>query len=332
MALARRARKDRPDYWPGFVDVLSTLLLVFIFMLSVFMLAQFFMTREIAGKDSALTKLNRQITELTELLSLERGALQTKNEQVLALTASLAQTQDEQKKAQDQLDNLQNHSQNREKRDEARISAQAIAQVEFLNKQIAALRAQLAAVETALQATQARDSEQQIKIADLGRRLNVALAQKVQELSKYRSDFFGRLRDILSNRPDIRIQGDRFVFQSELFFASGDAELKADGKAELDKLAAALMELEQKIPAQLAWVLRVDGHTDRRPIATSAFASNWHLSSARAIRVVQYLVERGVAPQHLVAAGFGEFQPIDAQDTGEAYSRNRRIELKLTDR
>ena len=169
--------------------------------------------------------------------------------------------------------------------------------------------------------------------ADLGQRLNVALAQRVQELSRYRSEFFGRLRAILGNRPDIRIVGDRFVFQSEVFFDTGQALLLPEGRAELDKLATALIDLDKQIPAEIAWVLRVDGHTDVRPITNSPlFKSNWELSSARAISVVQYLVSLGVPPQRLVAAGFAEFQPLDTAATEEAYKRNRRIELKLTER
>ena len=148
----------------------------------------------------------------------------------------------------------------------------------------------------------------------------MALAQRVQELSRYRSDFFGRLREILGNRADIRIVGDRFVFQSEVFFDTGQADLKPEGRTELDKLAAALLELEKQIPTEIAWVLRVDGHTDVRPIASRGmFQSNWDLSAARAISVVQYLISKGVSPQRLVAAGFGEFQPIDTGKTEDAY-------------
>src|SRR5205823_12991233 len=168
--------------------------------------------------------------------------------------------------------------------------------------------------------------------SDLGQRLNLALAQRVQELSRYRSEFFGRLRTILGNRPDIRVVGDRFVFQSEVFFDRGSAAMGAEGRAELDKLADALIELEKQIPAEVAWVLRIDGHTDVRPIASAQFPSNWELSSARAISVVQYLISKGVSPQRLVAAGFGEFQPLDNDKTDDAYRRNRRIELKLTER
>jgi chemotaxis protein MotB len=202
-----------------------------------------------------------------------------------------------------------------------------------LNQQIAALRRQLAAIESALDASEQKNKQQQNRITDLGQRLNIALAQKVQELTKYRSDFFGKLRQILGNRPDMRIVGDRFVLQSEVFFDTGKADLKPEGTAELDKVASALVGLEQQIPADIPWVLRVDGHTDVRPIAPGGqFRSNWDLSAARAISVVQYLISKGVTPKRLVAAGFGEFQPIDTGTTDDAYRRNRRIEFKLTER
>jgi chemotaxis protein MotB len=213
---------------------------------------------------------------------------------------------------------------------EKRITLRALAQVEVLNQQIAALRRQLGALEQALEITEQRDRDSQSRIAELGQRLNVALAQRVQELSRYRSDFFGRLRSILGNRPDVRVVGDRFVFQSEVFFDTGQTVLKPEGRTELDKIATALLELEKQIPQEIGWVLRVDGHTDIRPIV--APRTNWDLSASRAIAVVQYLISKGMPPQRLVAAGFGEFQPIDVAQTEEAYSRNRRIELKLTER
>src|SRR6201999_3044450 len=215
---------------------------------------------------------------------------------------------------------------------ERQISARAAAQIDLLNEQITALRRQLTAIEDALQVSEKKGKDQQTQIASLGERLNVALAQRVQELSRYRSDFFGRLREILGNRGDIRVVGDRFVFQSEVLFDSGQAVLNAEGHAELDQLATALLDLDKQIPSEIAWVLRVDGHTDVRPIASPVFKSNWELSSARAISVVQYLVSLGVPPQRLVAAGFAEFQPLDTAQTEEAYKRNRRIELKLTER
>jgi chemotaxis protein MotB len=208
----------------------------------------------------------------------------------------------------------------------------AVAQIELLNQQIAALRRQLAAVEDALSASEARDRESQTRIADLGSRLNVALAQRVQELARYRSDFFGRLRQILGERPDIRIVGDRFVLQSEVLFERGQAMLRPEATGEIDRISTAILDLARQIPPDIPWVLRVDGHTDARPIASPQFPSNWALAASRAIAVVQYLAQKGVPPQNLLAAGFGEFQPLDLGQTEEAYARNRRIELKLTER
>ena len=217
--------------------------------------------------------------------------------------------------------------------DEQSMSQRALAQVELLNQQIHQLRRQIGALEDALDASEFRDRESQTRISDLGRRLNVALAQRVQELNRYRSDFFGRLREILSQRSDIRVVGDRFVFQSEVLFGSGSDTINANGSAELDKLAEAILELEAQIPPEFNWVLRVDGHTDARPLSgTGRYRSNWELSAARAISVVRYLISKGVKPVNLVAAGFGEFQPLEAGTSEEANAKNRRIELKLTQR
>jgi chemotaxis protein MotB len=342
MALARTRRRDRGiDYWPGFVDALSTMLLVIVFLLSVFMLAQFFLSREVTGKDTALTKLNRQIEELTQLLALERAAKGENQTSLVNLAATLEAKEQERARLQSLIDNREagleaaggQAAQAQAALDnERQISARANAQVDILNQQIAALRRQLAAIEDALNASESRDKESQAKIADLGSRLNVALAQKVQELARYRSDFFGRLREILGNRPGIRVVGDRFVFQSEVLFDSGQAAVNAAGKIELDKLAAAVADLEREIPPEIPWVLRIDGHTDKKPIQSPQFPSNWELSSARAISVVQYLISKGVSPQRLVAAGFGQFQPLDQGDDEETLRRNRRIELKLTER
>ncbi|MDY6963653.1 MAG: peptidoglycan -binding protein, partial [Pseudomonadota bacterium] len=216
---------------------------------------------------------------------------------------------------------------------EQQVSARAMNQIDLLNQQIAALRAQIAAVEEALQASEAKDQTSQTQIADLGRRLNVALAQRVQELNRYRSDFFGRLREILSDRENIRIVGDRFVFQSEVLFPVGGADLDEAGQAEMAKLATAVLELAREIPEEINWVLRVDGHTDASPLTgTGRYRDNWELSSARATSVVKYLISQGVPANRLVAAGFGEYQPIAEGDTPEVRNQNRRIELKLTER
>jgi chemotaxis protein MotB len=347
MALARSRRERGIDYWPGFVDALSTLVLGIIFLLTVFVVVQFFLSQEVAGKDTALVRLNAQIAQLTDLLSLEKTGKVDLEDEIARMRASLAGVEAERDRlragadaglgiasAQSQLAEAQGKitTLSGSLDTEKSVSARALAQVEILNQQIAALRRQLAALEATLDASEKKDKESQSRIADLGQRLNVALAQRVQELSRYRSDFFGRLREILGNRPDIRVVGDRFVFQSEVFVDSGQAILSPEGRVELDKLASALLDLDKKIPGEIAWVLRVDGHTDVRPIASSQFPSNWALSAARAISVVQYLISKGVSPQRLVAAGFGEFQPLDSGATEEAFRRNRRLELKLTER
>src|SRR5512133_936620 len=339
MALARvRRGESGMNYWPGFVDALSTLILGIIFLLTVFVLVQFYLTQEVTGKDTALNRLNAQIAQLTELLSLEKTGKLGLEEQLSMLRSSLTAAESERDRIKGLYDGVGGDAQGKAELSgqldaEKRISTRALAQVEVLNQQIAALRRQLSALEEALDASEKRDKESQNRIADLGQRLNVALAQRVQELSRYRSDFFGRLRAILGNRPDIRIVGDRFVFQSEVFFDTAKASLdNPEGRAELDGLATALLELEKKIPGEIPWVLRVDGHTDVRGINSPQFKNNWELSVARALPAVPYRIGKGVSPQRLGAAGFGEFQPIDPDKTEEAYSRNRRIELKLTER
>ncbi len=343
MALSRRGRRERGiDYWPGFVDALSTLLLSIMFLLSVFVMAQFLLGREINDKDEVLTRLNSQINELTQLLALEKSGRQDLEDSLANLQASLATSEGERSRLQSLLDQGAGSNTVAEKRigdltgqldTEKQVSARAMSQIELLNQQIAALRSQIAAVESALQVSEAKDDASQAKIADLGRRLNVALAQRVQELNRYRSDFFGRLREILSDRENIRIVGDRFVFQSEVLFPSGGNELNPAGQVEMEKLAAAVLDLAKEIPAEINWVLRVDGHTDNVPLSGAGrYADNWELSSARATSVVKFLISRGVPADRLVAAGFGEFQPIAPGDTPEARAQNRRIELKLTEK
>jgi chemotaxis protein MotB len=342
MALSRSRRYEAVNYWPGFVDALSTMLLVIIFLLSVFMLAQFFLSQEVTGKDEALVKLNRQIEELTNLLALERTQKGADEAKISTLSATLEAAEQEQKRLRDAASegavdadaasgkaSAAAMALDREKQ----ISAQALAQVDVLNQQIAALRRQLAAIEDALAASETANKESQSKISDLGQRLNVALAQKVQELNRYRSDFFGRLRQILGSRPDIRVVGDRFVFESSVLFDVGKADISPAGKQSLDSLASAVLDLEREIPPDLPWILRVDGHTDNRPIGGGGqYKSNWELSAARAVSVVQYLISKGVEPDRLAAAGFGEFQPLDQGTDDESLARNRRIELKLTER
>jgi chemotaxis protein MotB len=343
MALARARRGNRHiDYWPGFVDALSTLLMAIMFLLSVFVLAQFLLSREISGRDEVLARLNSQINELTQLLALEQGSTQDAQDTVANLQASLSAAESERTRLQQLLDqgagadseaNARLGAVTGELDAQRQISQRALSQVELLNQQISALRKQIAALEQALDVSEARDRESNTKIADLGRRLNVALAQRVQELNRYRSDFFGRLREILSDRENIRIVGDRFVFQSEVLFPSGSDVINDAGRVEMKKLADAIIELQREIPPEISWVLRVDGHTDTVPVSGNRrYHDNWELSSARATSVVKFLIENGVPANRLVAAGFGEYQPLDAADTADARASNRRIELKLTER
>jgi len=342
MAYVRNKRvSSGADYWPGFVDAMATMLLVVTFLLSLFMLAQYFVTLESSGKDTALERLNRQILQLTQLLSLEKGSNKSIQDELASLTSSLADLTNENTRLQGLVDlgasNAAGAGAAQAKLSddlagEKKISSEALAQVEILNQQLLALRRQIGALERALQASESQDSESQKKIADLGKRLNVALARKVEELSRYRSNFFGRLRKLLASRKDVRVVGDRFVFQAEVLFPSGSAQMNPQGLATLVPLASAIKTLEGQIPDEIEWVLRVDGHTDVRPISTAEFPSNWELSSARALSVVRFLITRGVKPKHLVAAGFGQFQPLDRKNTEAALRRNRRIELKLTTR
>jgi chemotaxis protein MotB len=341
MPLSRRRRNEEAPYWPGFVDAMAQLLLVIIFLLSVFMIAQFLLARQISGQDSALGQLRSQIAELTQLLALEKSGKAESDAQLLALTddlnaqkiktsdllASLEAENNKSGSAGSTISGLQT-SLDAEKK----LSADALSKVELLNQQIAAMRRQLSQISALLDDSEARNRGSETQIADLGKRLNTALAQKVQELSKYRSEFFGRLRQILAQRSDILVVGDRFVFQAEVLFPKGNDTLNEAGLVEMTKLADAIKQLEKEIPPDINWVLRVDGHTDADAIQSAQFKSNWELSASRAISVVKYLASQGVAPNHLVAAGFGEYQPLAPGNTEEAKSENRRIELKLTER
>ncbi len=425
MAIARRSRQQTLDIWPGFVDALATLLMVIIFLLMIFVISQLYLNDALAGRDKALDRLSRQVTELGELLALERSAnddlrqnvesissqlrasLSRRDELEAALgdlraerdgllarfqaaedtnnelseklsetrqafedaTAALSTSRQELEDAyatidadketiQAQLAELDRLSSDIEALDALRqellqtVAAQeeslestqselteekeaailARAEAAKLNQQIDALREQIADLNALLDASEERDREADAQIADLGKRLNVALASKVQELARYRSEFFGKLREILGNRRDIQIVGDRFVFQSEVLFEGGSAELGEAGKEQMASLAKTLLEIASQIPPELNWILRVDGHTDERPISTARFPSNWELSTARAISVVKFLRSQGIPPERLAATGFAEYQPLDARTDEIAFRRNRRIELKLTER
>jgi chemotaxis protein MotB len=359
-SLARRRRAL--DIWPGFVDALSSLLLVMVFVLLLFAIGQFVLSQTIVGKNQALAELDAQIAQLSKTLSLAQGSNRELDAKVSELTASLGQAGSERDAAKAQMDAAQSEAArlsadvaalsalkaqleqqvasmslqvDQSKKDlvaATDLNAKSAAQVELMNRQLAAVREQLSKLSAALDLANASTRDKDAKIADLGAKLNLALANKVNQLERYRSEFFGKLREALGNRADIRVVGDRFVVPTDILFDSGSADLNPAAQARLESLAQTLNEVAAEIPSSLDWVVRIDGHTDKRPIHSEQFPSNWELSTARAVAIVKTLVVQGVPAQHLSANGFGQFQPLDASDSPEAYTKNRRIEIQLTNR
>jgi chemotaxis protein MotB len=428
----RRNAGNGLDAWPGYVDALSTLLMVIIFVLLVFVLAQAFLTVALSGRSHELDKANQQLSALADALSLERGkttalqlsvsqlgkelsaraaereklssqladaakAIQTATAANARLRSDLTETAGQADAAKAQLadaqsqlaemkkqiaeldrtvaigketlqaklsdlatlanqaralaalrDELETQAQDAAARamteqqrreavqaqlaDEKKLGDSARAQIALLNQQIDQLKAQLASIAGSLELNQQREKDKDVQIANLGQKLNVALAAKVEELQRYRSEFFGKLRTLLANRSGITVVGDRFVFQSEVLFPVGSAELTPAGVAQMTTLAVTIKDIASEIPSDLSWILRVDGHTDPQPVKGGQFASNWELSAGRAITVVRLLIADGVPADHLAATAFGEYQPFGPGDTPDAYAKDRRIELRLTDR
>lgn len=360
-ALARRRRRSF-DIWPGFVDALTSLIMVMIFVLLVFAIGQFVLSDTLAGKNQALDALNAQVAELARSLSLSESDKRALDVRVAELSATLASSQSERDRlgkalteASEQATLLGNdiaalkELKTQLEAEVTRLASQldstrgdlvkqtelgnaATAQVELLNRQLAAIREQLAKVEAALGIANKDIKSKEARIADLGAQLNIALANRVGELERYRSEFFGKLREALGTHSDVQIVGDRFVLPTDILFASGSAELDPAAMQRLESLAATVREVSAEIPSSIDWVLRVDGHTDKQPIHTDRFPSNWELSSARALAIVKYLVVQGIPAHRLSANGFGQFQPIDNGNDPAALARNRRIELQLTNR
>ncbi|WP_295142715.1 peptidoglycan -binding protein [uncultured Reyranella sp.] len=397
-AVSRRRGGGGADYtWPGYVDALTTLLMVLIFLLSLFSVAQFTLTDTLSSRDSAIDALNKQLGSLASVLSLEKAASDNLKQDLEKLTLQLRQNQAERdrlgadlaaqrtasdalkierdqlterltsmmaererlaaslessnKEAAAQAGDLQKEIErqrleltrlaaslaaaNEDKgklfgdlTEEQKLSAEQKAAVVRLTAELAALKGELARLGTVLDAADAKAKEQQAQIVDLGQKLNRALASKVEELARYRSEFFGKLREALRGQRDVQIVGDRFVFQSEVLFPSGSAKLQEGGEKQLANVAKRLVEIAATIPKDVNWVLQVDGHTDNKAIASAQYPSNWELSAARAIAVVKFLHSEGIPNDRLVAAGYGEYQPLSSTDP----ARNRRIELKLTNR
>ena len=364
-----RRHRQQTDIWPGFVDSLSALIMVIIFLLMIFVVAQFFLGETLSGRNREVGILNQELSKLAEILALEERKTESLSNQLTNLQQELTASLNENKnlkttlettqqalqattseldemtksflaleanvraleaKRDDLINDIASRDQRLEEAERQQIKDQA--ELSLLNQQMQALREQLGRLEQLLSEAEQRNKEANAQIVDLGKRLNVALATKVSELAQYRSEFFGKLREILGKREDIKIVGDRFVFQSEVLFDQGAAELGVEGQLQLARLSKTLKEITDSIPADLKWILQVEGHTDTIPIQTTAFPSNWELSLARALSVVRFLIGQGIAPERLSAAGFGEFQPLNPADTPTAHRQNRRIELKLTDR
>jgi chemotaxis protein MotB len=374
-SLAQRRRRSI-DYWPGFVDALSSLLMVLVFVLLIYTIGQFVLADQLSGRDQALTQLRAELAQLADVLAMEKRARADAELRIGELSASLEATRAERDGLRIALDATETQlastqvalegkeaqlakaladlaalaelkqqleaeiasrlveldEQNTKLVEQTELTNAARAQVELLNRQLRALRTQLSELQAALDLERAQSKAKDVRIEDLGKQLNLALAHRVNELNRYRSDFFGKLREVLGNRSDIQIVGDRFIVPSELLFASGSDELTPAAKARLDRLAQTLREIAAEIPPEIDWVLRIDGHTDKRPINTPRFPSNWELSSARAIAIVKYLIGAGIPAKRLAANGFGEFQPLDPSNTEAAYAINRRIEIQLTNR
>jgi chemotaxis protein MotB len=397
-AISSRRRGGSADYtWPGYVDALTTLLMVLIFLLSLFSVAQFTLSDALNNSENAIDRLNKQVGDLASLLSLEKKAGESLQKDLEHLTLQLRQSQAERdrlnadlagqrsaadalKVERDQLTErltsmlaererlstaLQESAKESETKsadlqkeierqrleltrlaaslaaansekgklfgdltEEQKLSAEQKAAVVRLTAELAALKEEFSRLNAALDAADVKAKEQQAQIVDLGQRLNRALASKVEELARYRSEFFGKLREALRGQRDVQIVGDRFVFQSEVLFPSGSAQLQPGGEKQLASVAQRLVEIASRIPKDINWVLQVDGHTDDKPIKSALYPSNWELSAARAIAVVKFLHSQGIPNDRLVAAGYGEYQPLSSIDT----ARNRRIELKLTNR
>ncbi|WP_372987932.1 peptidoglycan -binding protein [Marinobacter sp.] len=345
---SKRRSRSSTNIWPGYVDALSALLMLVIFMLLVYVVSQLYLSQTLSDRDTQLARLNAQLDELSELLGLERSRTEALEEQMITLqddySSSLArndemvdrlestreQLMQQTATAEAQAERLASMEESIDEKDEMSASQQAM--ILRLSNQIASLREQLRKIASALELQEQMTAEKEEELANVSQRLNALLAERVSELEQYQSEFFARLRDILASNENIRIVGDRFLLPSELLFASGSAELGEDGKRELDKLANLLLDVASKIPEDVDWILRIDGHTDIVPINTPKFPSNWELSTARAVAVVRYLAAQGVPERRMVAAGFGEFFPVAEGTSPEALQKNRRIELKLTDR
>ena len=374
--IQNRIRKKQLDYtWPGFVDALSSLLMVIIFVLMIFVISQFFISQKMSGQNEALVNLKNNLTELNNLLSLERDTttelttqLSVLEEKIEVFKEDLLKEKNRTKQYEEELrgnKNIISLSQselNRLKKDlreKNKVTVDLRNNISDLDKQVSEkkleiqnkenvirankkevkqlinttlnLKNRLTQLQTLLSAYKAKDKKENIKTLNLGKDVNSALARRVEELEKFKSDFFGRVRELIKGRKEIRVVGDRFVFQSEVLFSLGSDELGAEGQVEMQKLASTLMEIEKSLPTDIDWILQIEGHTDSLPVKKGqTYQDNWELSTKRALSVLRFLIKQGIAPSRLSASGYGSFQPIDKKNTQSARMKNRRIEMKIT--
>ena len=374
--IQNKIRKKQIDYtWPGFVDALSSLLMVIIFVLMIFVLSQFFLSKKMSGQDEALVELRNNLIELSQLLSLERDTTTELTTQLAILETKIVEIKDElikeketTKQYQEQIRGKQNIialneseiinlkknledkikdmseltdkvSSLEKKVDKKKLELKSkdksiSSSKEEINKLISAsinLKNKLSQLQTLLSAYKAKDKKEKVNTLNLGKDVNSALARRVEELEKFKSDFFGRVRELIKGRKEIRIVGDRFVFQSEVLFSIGSDELGVEGQLEMQKIASTLMEIEKSLPTDIDWILQIEGHTDSLPVKKGqTYKDNWELSTKRALSVLRFLIKQGIEPSRLSASGYGSFQPIDKENTESARMKNRRIEMKIT--
>ena len=353
----RASRKNlyEVNIWPGFVDVLGTLLIVTIFTVLISTVTQIYFNDQLEIKRGEISSLDNQITNLANqlnLLNTEKKKIDKSfatltieykdlNKQKNKLDEELSKSQYNLKIKDKELDQIINErssllgkiqKQNEDLKDLSEVKEKNSLEIFELNRNVEKLNNRLEELSKLLISAEEEDRKKKIKIENLGKKLNQALAGKLQELSEYQSIFFKKIKEALGDRKDIKVEGDRFIFPSEIFFESGSDIIQAEGIKKLSDIAKSLNEISEKIPSKIDWVLRIDGHTDKIPINNEKFNSNWHLSSSRAINIVKLLIENGISPNRLVAAGFGEHSPLISQENEEAYKKNRRIEIKLTRR
>lgn len=335
---SRRRARSPINIWPGFVDALSALLMLVIFMLLVYVVSQLYLSQTLSDRDSELARLNSRLAEISAMLGLEQEQNEALTREMQRVQQQLGESLSLNDELEVELEETREQAIGRQNDLEAaldqeeQLAASQRALLQQLSDRIGALQAQLREITAALELQEELTAEKEAELEKVGRRLNTLLAERVNQLQRYQSEFFGRLREILEDNENIRVVGDRFLLPSELLFASGSARLGPSGRQELDKLARVLLDVVEKIPEDIDWILRIDGHTDRIPINTPTFPSNWELSTARAVAVVRYLAEQGVPEGRMAAAGFGEFFPVAEGSSEDALRNNRRIELKLTDR